>query len=152
MLGDHVASDDLAPNKALMHTLLGRDEEHVRSLGEYDFANYPDDLREILRRREEVVHELVRLDLTSRTGRIAAIPHLSELLRHYPHPLAYEALIMAYLDADRWDEANGLAFSARQRRLECARSEYAEIRAEIQGLREWTTEDLEGYWSQGGRH
>src|SRR5690606_8421434 len=101
------------------------------------------ELAEILRKREEVAAELLGLRLTEREARAAAIPRLHELLRRYPHPLAYEALIHAYLDAERFDEARGVAFAARERRAECERSPYPEIRMEVEGLRAWTPEEVD---------
>ena len=126
-----------------MKSLVGREQEPVRSLGEYDSHSYPQELSELLRRREEVAGELLRLNLIEKQGRIAAIPRLQELLRRYPHPLAYEALIHAYLDADRFDEARGVAFAARERRTECQRSAYPEVRGEVDHLREWSPEDID---------
>ncbi len=134
---------DVPPRRSLMQSLLGRDQERIRSLGEYDATSYPEELVELLRRREEVASELLRLNLTDRDGRMAAIPKLRELLRRYPHPLAYEALIHAYVDDDRFDEAKGVAFAARERRIECERSPHPEVRTEIERLREWSTDDVD---------
>lgn len=143
LAGVDAEGDDIPPTTALLNALLGRDEERVRSLGEYDAGSYPSDLRELLARREEVTRSLLGLDITDREARIAAVPQLRELLRKYPHPLVYETLINAYLDSGRFDEAKGVAFAARQRRVECARAEHPEIRAEIDSLREWTPEEIE---------
>jgi hypothetical protein len=134
-----------------MSSILGEEDERVGPLGEYNSGSYPSDLREAVGRREEVLRDLVALNVTSSSARIAAIPQLKELLGKYPHPLAYETLLLAYLDDGRFDEARGIAFSARQRRLECASSEYPEIRAEIEGLREWSDDDLEDYMTRRRR-
>ena len=123
--------------------LLGREEERVRSLGEYDAGSYPPELRDLLARREEVARQLLRLNVTNRKARIDAIPQLRDLLRQYPHPLVYESLVHAYMDAGRFDEAKGVAFAAKQRRQECARSDHPEIRGEIDSLREWSSEEID---------
>jgi hypothetical protein len=143
LLGDEVAGNDLPPGGAFVHSAFGREKESVRSLGEYDIDSYPEDLAELVRRRTEVSTELLRVDVADREARIAAIPRLRELLRIYPHPLAYELLISAYVDQDRFDEAKGVAFAARERRLACLRSEHPEIRAEVDRLREWTAADID---------
>src|SRR5687768_10625644 len=122
MLGSEAEGDDVPPGASLVNTLLGREQERVSSLGEYNASSYPKDLVELLKRREQVSGELLHLNVLDRKHRIAAIPKLQELLRRYPHPLAYEALIHAYVDADRFDEAKGVAFAARERRAECSRS------------------------------
>ena len=49
----------------------------------------------------------------------------------------------AYVDAGRYDEARGVAFAARERRQECARSPYPEIRSETDSLRAWDTDDID---------
>ena len=101
---------------------------------------------------EQVVREIARdggkaiaavADVADEKARIESIPRLRELLRVYPHPLVYEMLIQSYMDADRFDEAKGVAFAARERRQECARSPYPEIRAETDRLREWKQEEIE---------
>lgn len=143
MLGNDAHGDDVPPHAAILNTILGRKEERIRSLGEYSAEDYPGHLRELLTRRAEVAGELLELGITDRGRRVESIPQLRELLRKYPHPLAYETLIHAYIDAGRFDEAKGVAFAARQRRLECAASEHPEIRSEIEGLREWTSEDID---------
>ncbi len=143
MLGDDADGNDTPPGSALLNTLLGREGERVRSLGEYDSSSYPKELQALVQRRAEVARELLGIDLADPEARIAAIPRLRELLGVYPHPLAYEALIHAYLDAGRFDEAKGVAFAARQRRIECARSEYPEVRAETESLREWSAEEID---------
>jgi hypothetical protein len=143
MLGDETSGDDVPPGSSLMNTLMGKDGERRRALGEYDSTSYPADLRELLTRREEVAQELLRIEITDPAVRSASIPKFRELLRKYPHPLVYETLIHACLDNDRFDEAKGVAFAARQRRLECERSEYPEIRAETDSLREWSTEEID---------
>jgi hypothetical protein len=55
----------------------------------------------------------------------------------------YEALINAYVDEGRWEEARGVAFAARERRRECARSPFPEIRMETERLREWSPEEVD---------
>ena len=143
LLGDEAAGNDLPPSGALVNTALGREKERPRSLGEYDVNSYPEDLAEQLRRRTQVSTELLRVDVTDREARQAAVPRLRELLRIYPHPLAYELLISAYVDMGRFDEAKGLAFAARERRQACLRSEHPEIRAEVDRLREWSAEEID---------
>lgn len=145
IVGDDSEGGDLPPRSVLLNTLLGRDPERVRSLGEYDEESYPPELREQLERRTEVMQELLGLEITSAKKRIDAIPKLKELLRKYPHPLAYETLINAYIESERFDEAKGVAFAAKQRRAECAISQYPEIRSEIDSLREWTSADIDDY-------
>jgi hypothetical protein len=143
LLGEDADGEDVPPGGSLVQSLLGREQERIRSLGEYDSGSYPQELAELLRRREEVSRELLRLDLTDRESRAAAIPRLQQLLRKYPHPLAYEALIHAYVDASRFDEARGVAFAARERRIECERSPHPEVRAEIDRLRAWSPDDID---------
>lgn len=153
MLGDDAEGDDVPPGVALVHSALGREEPTPHALGEYDQESYPEELAALLRRRAEVAAELIRMDVAAdREARIAAIPRLSQLLRRYPHPLVYEMLIHAYVDAGRYDEAKGVAFAARERRRECERSPEPEIRAEIDRLREWTSEEIDELKSEkGGR-
>lgn len=134
---------DLPPPRTLMHAIMGREEQTPHALGEYTAQTYPGELAGILRRRQEVTDALMGMELTSREGRREAVPRLHELLRKYPHPLAYETLIMAYVDQGRWDEARGVAFAARERREECRRSPHPEIRAETDRLREWSPEDVD---------
>jgi hypothetical protein len=143
MLGEEPGRDDGPPGSALMNTLLGREGERVRSLGQYDANSYPSELREILTRREEVARELLSMDITNPEARVEAIPQLRALLRTYPHPLAYETLVHACIDAGRYDEAKGVAFAARQRRVECMASEHPEIRAEVDSLREWNVDEID---------
>jgi hypothetical protein len=143
MLGGEPEGNDVPPRGSLVNSALGRERETPRSLGEYDAGSYPVELAEVLRRRGEVSSAFMRLDVTDPDGRMAAIPELKELLRRYPHPLVYEALIHAYVDAGRYDEARGVAFAARERRQECARSPHPEIRSETDSLREWTPEDVD---------
>lgn len=145
MLGDDSAGDDLPPGPSLMNTLLGREDERIHSLGTYTAADYPSDLKSQLERRERVTAELLTMDVMDKSGRIAATPRLRELLSIYPHLLVYETLINAYLDAGRYDEAKGLVFAARQRRLECLRSEHPEIRGEAEGIHPWTADEIEEY-------
>ena len=127
----------------LAQALLSKDPPAHRSLGEYDAGTYPEDLAERLRRRTRVTEALLQLELSTAQDRVAAIPRLRELLRDYPHPLLYEALINAYLDAGRWDEARGAVHAARARRQDCERSPFPEIRLETDRLREWSLDDVE---------
>lgn len=143
LLGGDAEGDDVPPSGALIHTLLGRDEERPRALGEYSGGNLPSELGELLRRRAEVSEQLLRIDVADRAARIAAIPDLQQMLRRYPHPLVYDMLINAYVDTGRYDEAKGLAFAARDRRAECGRSEFAEIRAEVDQLHDWSPADID---------
>ena len=55
----------------------------------------------------------------------------------------YELLIHAYMDAGRFDEAKGVAFAARERRQECARSPHPEIRAETERLQAWDPAEID---------
>ena len=135
--------EDVAPSGSIINAIFGREPPTLHALGEYDHETYPDELEELLRRRAQVAHELMEMDLTSRKARVEAIPQLQALLRTYPHPLAYETLIHAYVDAARWDEARGAAFAARERRTQVARSPYVEIRCEIDRLNEWTPEEID---------
>jgi pentatricopeptide repeat protein len=137
------AGEDRPPGSSIVAALFGRERPRGRPLGEYDRHSYPDDLREALRRREEVAAELREMDLTTREARIASVPRLREMLRVYPHPLAYATLIQAYVDEGRWDEARGAVFAARERRNHVSRSPFPEIRAEIDRLPGWTPEELE---------
>ncbi len=141
MVGEETG--DIPPSTSLMGSLLGREPERVSALGEYDSRSYPAELAELLRNRQEVTEELLRIDIADPEVRVAAIPQLRELLRIYPHPLVYEALILAYVHAGRYDEAKGVAFAAQARREECARSEYPEIRAEIANLKGWTSGEVD---------
>ena len=143
LLGDEAAGDDVPPSGAFVNSALGREKTAARSLGEYDVNSYPKDLAGLLRRRTEVSTELLRVDVTDKEARIAAVPRLRELLAIYPNPLAYELLITAYMDMGRFDEAKGLAFAARERRLACLRSDHPEIRGEVDRLHEWTAEDID---------
>jgi hypothetical protein len=143
VLGSQGEGDDMPPNASLFNAMMGRDEERVRSLGEYDAQSYPADLAELIRRRAEVSSELLRIDVASREARVESIPQLQQLLRRYPHPLVYEMLIHAYLDAGRFDEAKGVAFAARERRQECARSPHPEIRAETERLNAWDPNEID---------
>lgn len=137
------AGEDLPPNASIRDVLFGRDQPTARPLGEYSSETYPDDVRELLRRRQRVAGELLDIDITDPRARQEAIPRLKELLSVYPHALAYEMLINAYLDAGRWDEARGVAFAARERRLECTRSGLPELQAEIAYLHEWSPEEVD---------
>ena len=135
--------EDAPPHGSIINAIFGREPPTLHALGEYDHKTYPGELEELLRRRAEVAYELMEMDLTSRTSRVESIPQLQALLRTYPHPLAYETLIHAYVDAGRWDEARGAAFAARERRTQVSRSPYVEIRFEIDRLNEWTPEEIE---------
>lgn len=138
-----------APRGSIFAAIFGREGETPRAMGEFDRDSYPADLREALARREDVAAEIREMDLTTRAARMEAIPRLRELLRTYPHPLAYEALIQAYVDAGRWDEARGAAFAARERRNQLARSPYPEIRSETDRLTGWTPEEIEELRREG---
>lgn len=126
-----------------LHSWVREDRAAPHSLGDFDARSYPPELAEQLRRRARVAERLLELDLTTRAARVEAIPRLRELLRDYPHPLAYEALINAYVDDRRWDEARGLAFAVRSRRRECEASPYPEIRMETDRLFTWSPEEVE---------
>ncbi|HEU4560347.1 MAG TPA: hypothetical protein VFS20_21030 [Longimicrobium sp.] len=115
----------------------------MHALGEYTAATYPAVLADALRRRNAVAAELRAMDIGTDTGRRENLPRLVELLQTYPHPLAYEALILAYVDQRRWDEAKGVAFAARERRWEVEHSPWPEIRSEIDRLRAWSPDDVE---------
>jgi len=143
VLGEKNEGDDVPPNASLMHAALGKNQERVRSLGEYDANSYPKELGDLIRRRAEVSADLLKIDVASRDARIDAIPRLQKLLREYPHPLVYETLIHAYIDDARFDEAKGVAFAAKERRQECARSPHPEIRAEIDSLRVWDPAEID---------
>ena len=143
MAEDAEDGDDAPPHGSIINAIFGREPPTLHALGEYDHKTYPDELEELLRRRAEVAYELMEMDLTSRKSRVEAIPQLQALLRTYPHPLAYETLIHAYVDAGRWDEARGAAFAARERRTQVSRSPYVEIRCEIDRLNEWTPDEIE---------
>jgi hypothetical protein len=143
MAEDAEDGDESPPHGSIINAIFGREPPTLHALGEYDQKTYPGELQELLRRRAEVANELMEMDLTSRTARIEAIPQLQLLLRTYPHPLAYETLINAYVDAARWDEARGAAFAARERRTQVARSPYLEIRCEIDRLNEWSPDEIE---------
>jgi hypothetical protein len=142
-LAEDAEGRDVPPNASIVDAIFGRDTPTPRAMGEYDAKSYPGELAELLRRREQVAGELLAMDVTSRAGRQAAVPRLRELLRTYPHPLVYETLIHAFLDAGRYDEARGVAFAARERRWECTHSPYPEIRAETDRLNEWSPEEID---------
>jgi hypothetical protein len=135
--------EDVPPGGSIFTALFGRGEATPRALGEFDRNSYPADLREALCRREDVAAELREMELVTRQSRIDAIPRLREMLRTYPHPLAYETLIQAYVEAERWDEARGAAFAARERRKQIAGSPFSEIRGETDRLTGWTPEEIE---------
>ena len=134
--------DDTAPVRALVYSVVGG-AAPPHALGEYTADTYPAEVAEQLRRRTEVAAALRQMDLGSREGRAQAVSRLKELLRVYPHPLAYEALILAYVDQCRWEEARGVAFAARERRWEVEHSRWPEIRSEVDRLNAWTPEDVE---------
>lgn len=145
-VGEEEASDDRdegVTRGSIIAAIFGKEGETPRAMGEFDRDSYPAELREALARREEVAAEIRDMDLITRDARIGAIPRLRELLRTYPHPLAYEALIHAYVEAERWDEARGAAFAARERRNQVARSPYSEIRCETDRMTGWTPEEIE---------
>lgn len=134
---------DLPPDGSLMESLFGTESPTRHALGEYTADNYPKDVVDLLRRRQEVADALLDLEATDRQGRIDAIPRLKELLRIYPHALVYETLIHAFIADGRWDDAKGVAFAARERRHECMRSNLPELRAEVDYLSEWNTEEID---------
>jgi hypothetical protein len=134
---------DAPPVASLMYSVLGKDEEAPHALGEFTADTYPGQLANVLRRRQDVAAELMRMGIGSPAVRREAIPRLQELLRRYPHPLAYEALILAYAEQKRWDEARGVAFAARERRREVEHSPFPEIRSEIARLTAWDPEEVE---------
>ncbi len=127
----------------LARLVFGKEEPRQHALGEYDTRSYPPELIDQLRRRAEVTDEVMEMDFTTAQARRDAIPRLQALLHKYPHPVLYEALIHAYADSGRWDEARGVAYAARERRLECSRSPYPEIRSEIDRLKEWSPADVD---------
>jgi hypothetical protein len=135
--------EGVAPSGSIINAIFGREPPTLHALGEYDQLTYPGELQDLLRRREDVAEELREMDLATRQARIAAIPRLQQMLRTYPHPLAYETLIHAYVDAARWDEARGAAFAARERRVQVKRSPYSEIRSEIDRLKEWSPDEID---------
>jgi hypothetical protein len=135
--------ESVAPSGSIFNAIFGREPPTLHALGEYDERTYPGELQDLLRRREDVAAELREMDLTTRQARVDAIPRLQQMLRTYPHPLAYEMLLHAYVDAGRWDEARGAAFAARERRTQVSRSPYSEIRSEIDRLKEWTPEEVD---------
>ena len=142
---DTAADDaDAAPLTALVHAIVGKtDGELQHALGEYTSATYPADLAEALRRRETVAAALRKMNIATPEGRREHLDGIRELLRTYPHPLAYEALILGYADQRRWDEARGVAFAARERRWEVEHSPHPEIRAEVARLKGWTVADID---------
>ncbi|HEX8673783.1 MAG TPA: hypothetical protein VF710_17940 [Longimicrobium sp.] len=137
---DNAGSGD--SDSFLNRLVFGKETPQQRSMGEYDKRSYPPELVDLLRRRAEVTDEVMEMDFTTAQARRDAIPRLQQLLHKYPHPVLYEALIHAYADSRRWDEARGVAYAARERRLECSRSTYPEIRSEIDRLKEWSPEDV----------
>lgn len=141
-----LASDsgaDMPPGSSLLNALLGKETQPVHSLGEYTAQTYPQELTALVRRRQQVADELLAMDITRPDARVVAIPRLQQLLQTYPHPLVYESLIHAYADAGRYDEAKGVAFAARERRIECGRSPYPEIRSEVDFLHEWDPAEVD---------
>lgn len=142
-MADPAPEADVAPVKALVYSLVGPDDGTPHALGDYTAATFPADVAQQLQRRARVATELRAMDLGSRDGRAQSVQRLKELLRVYPHPLAYEALILAYVDQCRWDDARGVAFAARERRWEVEHSPHPEIRSEIDRLKAWTPDDVE---------
>jgi hypothetical protein len=142
-MGSETDGEDVPPSRSLLDAFWGRGDERIHALGEYDADSYPRELRELLHRRQEVAEQVLRIEISDPAARVAAIPTLRDLLRTYPHPLVYETLIHAYVDDGRLDEARGVAFAARERRMECMRSEYPEIRSEVDHLHEWSPADLD---------
>jgi hypothetical protein len=140
---EHADEGELPAGASFLYSVMGEEGEPVHALGEFTSLSYPQQLAELVRRREAVTADLMALDLGSREGRRAAVPRLQELLQRYPHPLAYDALILAYVDDARWDEARGTAFAARERRIECEQSPWPEIRGECSRLKGWTPEDVD---------
>jgi hypothetical protein len=134
---------ELPAHASLMHAWFTDEPRRPAPGAEYGAEGLPAELAAQLERREQVTAALLEMDLASADARVEAIPRLRELLRVYPHPVAYEALILAYGEADRWDEARGVAFAARDRRRECARSPFPELRMETDRLRDWTPEDVD---------
>jgi hypothetical protein len=133
----------LPPLAALVQSIVGKDEAAGPALGEYTSSTFPTALAEQLRRRNQVAAALVRMDIATVSGRAASIPRLIELLHTYPHPMAYEALVLAYVDQGRWADAGGVAFAARERRWEVEHSPHPEIRGEVDRLKAWTPEEVE---------
>ena len=143
-LAEDAEKGKLPPGAPLLNAIFGREPPPTpHALGEYDARSYPDALVELLRRRQQVSDALMEMDFSSRDARVAGVPRLHGLLRLYPHPLVYEALVNAYVDEGRWEEARGVAFAARERRWECARSPFPEIRMETERLREWSPEEVD---------
>jgi hypothetical protein len=134
---------ELPAHARLMHAWFTEDRPRPAGEGGFGADGFPAELADTLLRREQVTAELLQMELTTAAGRIEAIPRLQQLLQRYPHPVVYDALILGYADAGRWDHARGVAFAARDRRRECAGSPYAEIRAETDRLRDWTAEDVD---------
>lgn len=134
---------DPVSDSSYLKSLLGGRGERIRSLGEYDRESYPQELLDLLKRRQTVADALLEIDITDPEARIAAVPRLKELLRTYPHPLVYELLILAFLDQASYDDAKGVALAAHNRREECARSPYPEIQGEIEYLRDWSPDEVE---------
>ena len=137
------AGDDVPPGMSLLNALRGKEAPAVHSLGEYTADTYPKELTELIRRRQQVADELLAMEITRPKARTAAIPRLREMLQIYPHPLVYETLVHAYAAAGRYAEAKGVAFAARERRIECGRSPYPEIRSEVDFLHEWDPADVD---------
>lgn len=142
-MAEAAEAGDSAPVASLVYSALGDDEQPVRALGEYTSATYPSALADALRRRNAVAAELRTMDIATESGRREHTARLAELLQTYPHPLAYEALILAYVDQRRWDDARGVAFAARERRWEAEHSPWPEVRSEIERLKAWSVEDVE---------
>lgn len=151
-LGGAESGSDVPPGSSLLDSALGREPQRSPALGEFDSRSYPQDLAELLRRREMVTSEVLSMNVTDRQARIDALPRLRELLRDYPLPLVYELLIHAYVDSGRLDEARGVAFAAQARREECVRSEHPEIRSEIDHLKSWTPAEVDRLEAERAKH
>jgi hypothetical protein len=136
------ADNDAPPLASLMISVLGK-EEPLHALGEFTADTYPPALADALRRRNQVAGELRGMQIATPAGRHKSAERLVELLKIYPHPMAYDALILAYVDQRRWDDARGVAFAARERRWEVERSPWPEIRSEIDRLKAWSVEDVD---------
>lgn len=142
-MADAAEEGDSAPVTSLLHSVLGKQEEPAHALGEYTSATYPPALAEALRRRNAVAAELRGMNIATVSGRREQSGRLAELLQVYPHPMAYDALILAFVDQRRWDEARGVAFAARERRWEVEHSPWPEIRSEIDRLKAWSPDDVD---------
>ncbi|HEU0298464.1 MAG TPA: hypothetical protein VFR37_03400, partial [Longimicrobium sp.] len=73
--------EDAPPHGSIINAIFGREPPTLHALGEYDHETYPDEMEEMLRRRQDVAQALLEMDLTSRQARVEAIPQLQGLLR-----------------------------------------------------------------------